>query len=331
MATLSKSRAVEQEVPMESAEPHSRPFDALMDMGEIADLVEVCFADTLDEGGRRYLQRMHWLAEQPVMIRRMRASIDWVNAPTTGYVWQQDGKLVGNVSLIPYFVHGKRFFLIANVAVHPDYRRQGIARSLTERAIEHARRRRVSSIWLHVREENDAAISLYRSQGFSERARRTHWVSLPDYTPALPVKGLTFRKPRASDWEAQHAWLLGSYPAQVTWHLPFSLQALRPGLLGLFYRLFISAYVEQWAAYHNNHMLGTVAWQALQRRENFLWLAAPLDADEVAMHALLVHARRHAPSQRPLMLDYPAGQFTRAIQEAGFWAQQTLIWMEMHL
>jgi hypothetical protein len=44
---------------------------------------------------------------------------------------------------------------------------------------------------------------------------------------------------------------------------------------------------------------------------------------------LLVYARQNAPTQRPLVLDYPAHRFDPAIQAAGFAAQQTLIWMEL--
>ena len=39
--------------------------------------------------------------------------------PLTGYVWEQDGRIVGNASLIPFRDNGKRIFLIANVATHP--------------------------------------------------------------------------------------------------------------------------------------------------------------------------------------------------------------------
>ena len=35
-----------------------RPFDVRRDMGPVADLVELCFADTLDPEGKRFIQRM---------------------------------------------------------------------------------------------------------------------------------------------------------------------------------------------------------------------------------------------------------------------------------
>ncbi len=319
-------------------------------MGAVADLVEVCFADSLDEGGRNYLRRMRRFAKQPFVMRQVQASMEWPNAPMMGYVWHQDGQLVGNASLIPFSIRGQRHYLIANVAVHPDYRRQGIARSLTEQAIVLARRQSVPSVWLNVRQENQAAVALYHSLDFIERARRTIWNSTPHYsgtkslTPVLPpggTKAALVRKLRAGDWEKQRAWLLEGYPDQISWHMPFTLQALRPGLLGAIYRLLMNVQVVQWAVEGGMHsartsstgdgLSGAVAWQAFPGRENHLWLAAPQQADEDLIHALLVYARRHVPSQRPLQLDYPTQRLQQAISEAGFKAEQTLIWMELPL
>ncbi len=116
------------------------------------------------------------------------STAEWSNPAMSGYVWQQDGRIIGNVSLIPYFIRSQRYFLIANVAVHPDYRRQGIARRLTEEAITHARQRSAPATWLHVREDNQAAVELYLSLGFVERARRTTWYNKLEYSqPELPL------------------------------------------------------------------------------------------------------------------------------------------------
>ena len=314
-----------------SSTSHLRAFNARTDMGAVADLVELCFADTLDEGGRSYLRHMRSAARTPGALSWITSAFEWDYMPMTGYVWLQDGRLVGNATLIPFFLTGRRCYLIANVAVHPDYRRRGIGRSLTNRAIEHARRRRSPSVWLHVRQENEAAVTLYRSLGFDERMRRTTWFGLQDYTPAVQPPGVTFTSPLPRDWEIQRTWLHEAYPPEVSWHMPYQTNALHPGLLGSFFRFFFSFYITQWAALRESSLLGAAAWQAMGGPANYLWLAAPPDVDENVVHALLVHARRHIPSQRPLTLDYPAGQFSSAIQKAGFEAQQTLIWMVLAL
>jgi predicted GNAT family acetyltransferase len=238
---------------------------------------------------------------------------------------------VGNVSLIPYYIRSQRYFLIANVAVHPDYRRQGIARRLTEQAVMHARQRNAPATWLHVREDNQAAVELYHSLGFEERARRTTWFSAAEYSrPELPL-GLRFTAPPGSAWEEQRSWLEQEYPAELSWHMPFRMNLLRPGLVGEFIRFLYNATIQQWALVNPSRLLGAVAWQTTAGYANALWLAVPPFSDERIIHALLVHARQHVPSARPLMLDYPARKYVEGIQKAGFTAHQTLIWMELKL
>ena len=321
--------AITKTIASSSTDSQLRPFDARRDLGAVADLVELCFADTLDSEGRDYVARMRSAARNSPFLSWAAATAEWASVPMGGFVWLQDGRLVGNASLIPYFVKGRRFFLIANVAVHPEYRRQGIARRLTERAVEYARQKGTPSTWLHVREENFGAVQLYRDLGFLERAVRTTWISQPDYTPGDPPPGMHFIKPDSRQWSVYQPWLQHSYPKELSWHIPFHSSTLNPGWEGTFSRFLYNTYVQQWALLHGERLLGVAAWQSTTARANWLWLAAPHAADEQAISALLVFARRHAPTQRPLVLDYPAHLFDPAIQAAGFAAQQTLIWMEL--
>lgn len=55
---------------------------------------------------------------------------------------------------------------IHNVAVHPRYRRQGVARAMLGDIIESAVKRGLRRMTLEVRRSNDAAQTLYRSLGF---------------------------------------------------------------------------------------------------------------------------------------------------------------------
>ena len=151
----------------------------------MADLVELCFADTLDQEGYNYLRQMRAAASSSSYWRLVDLVSERNSMPLNGFVWEEDGVVVGNLSLIPYAGLAYSYYLIANVAVHPEYRRRGIARRLTTAAIEQARRRRAQSVWLHVRAENNAANDLYRSLGFVERASRTTWHSKPDTTADL--------------------------------------------------------------------------------------------------------------------------------------------------
>jgi ribosomal-protein-alanine N-acetyltransferase len=61
---------------------------------------------------------------------------------------------------------------ITNLAVHPDCRRQGIARTLLGRTLEEARHRRIRLAILEVRPTNLEARGLYESLGFRVVGRR---------------------------------------------------------------------------------------------------------------------------------------------------------------
>jgi len=311
-----------------SSPEHLRPFDVRRDLRPTADLVELCFADTLDPDGERYLRQMRSAANSASLLRWAGAAAEWASVPLTGYVWEEDGKLVGNVSLITFIVHGRRNYLIANVAVHPDFRRRGIARSLTRRAIDHARQRGAQSTWLHVREENDAAISLYSSLGYIERARRTTWFSQAGIPLDSPPSGVMISPRRARFWQTQKYWLKNHYPPELTWHLPININSLRPGIIGFLYRLLTGAVVNQWAALSGDQLAGILSWQSTRTYADTLWLASPPDGEDIAAYSLLLHARQNLSPRRPLSLDYPAHHASEAIQAAGFRMHQTLIWME---
>ncbi|MBI4588444.1 MAG: ribosomal protein S18-alanine N-acetyltransferase [Candidatus Rokubacteria bacterium] len=61
---------------------------------------------------------------------------------------------------------------ITNLAVHPDCRRQGIARSLLGAILEDARRRHLTVALLEVRPTNTEARGLYERLGFQVIGRR---------------------------------------------------------------------------------------------------------------------------------------------------------------
>lgn len=142
--------------------PYLRPLNVLRDLPAVADLIEVCFSSTMDNEGQRYLSDMRRASRDDSFLRWASRMTETASLPLMGYVWEQDGRIIGNASLIPFRNRGKRVFLIANVATHPDYRRRGIGRALTERVMKQARDKRATAIWLHVRDDNPGAIELYQ-------------------------------------------------------------------------------------------------------------------------------------------------------------------------
>ncbi|MGW8252011.1 MAG: GNAT family N-acetyltransferase, partial [Anaerolineales bacterium] len=262
--------------------------------------------------------------------------------PLSGFVWEEDGQLVGNLTLIPYISLKHNYYLIANVAVHPVYRRRGIARSLTLAAIEHIQRRGVRTVWLHVRGENSAAAELYRSLGFVERASRITWHSAPETTAArivqppgfsgqstdLSVKVMTRH---SREWPVQRLWLARLYPPQVAWQLPLRVGALQPGIKGFLYRLFNDIHPRQWSAWREDRLIGAISWQSSLGYTDHVWLALDPDGDQTAAYPLLNYVRRRSSPRRTLALDFPSGVAEQEIRSAGFEEHQTLIWMSKDL
>lgn len=303
-----------------------RSFDSRRDLAKVADLVELCFADTLDRSGRDYLARLRASAARSTLLG---SSAKLPGSSMNGIVWEENNRLIGNVSLIPFYVNSQRNFLIANVAVHPDWRRRGIARQMTMAAVDYVRQRNLNSVWLHVRVENHAAIELYQSLGFIQKAVRTTWVAEPAAQVGEIPTGLHFRSPSLEQWDALKGWYKRAYPARFSWHLPFHLTTLHPGLLGTAARVIFSALIAQWGASLAGELKAGAAWQAVDSNANLLYLAAPVESDPFIIRSLLDYCLQHIPTRRTVHFEYPADQFEQPIREAGFVEQQVLAWMEL--
>ena len=68
---------------------------------------------------------------------------------------------------------------VMNVAVHPDFRRQGIAELLCNALVNHLRQNQIHCLTLEVRASNAPAIALYEKLGFSEIGRRKNYYRNP--------------------------------------------------------------------------------------------------------------------------------------------------------
>ena len=311
-----------------STHPHIRPFDVRKDLPAVADLVERCFADTLDADGRRTIQNMRSTAMNPQILRWVSGAAGQPAGPFAGFVWEQDGVVVGNLSLIPMPSRARKTILIANVAVDERFRRRGIATALTQSALKESRRRGIDDIWLHVRADNPGAVDLYRRLGFVEQTRRTAWHGTG--TAAAPERGGDIRiaSPGRQDWPRQLDWLERRHPQALDWYLSLDARELQPGFLGAIFRLLRGVSPRVWAVYRAGDLLGAVSRQTTRTSMDRLWLAAPAEPDEAALHQLLAAVRAEAPGRKSLLLEYPAGQATGALEKAGFIPHHTLIWMK---
>ena len=66
-----------------------------------------------------------------------------------------------------------------NVAVHPDFRRKGIAEALVKDLVENLKKMGSHCLTLEVRASNTPAITLYEKLGFTEIGRRKNYYRNP--------------------------------------------------------------------------------------------------------------------------------------------------------
>lgn len=321
---------------------HLRPLNLLRDLPQVADLIELCFVDTMDQDGQRYVEDMRRASRDAGFLHWARRAAESTSLPLTGFVWEENGRVVGNVSLVPFRQKHERIFLIANVATHPAYRRRGIARALTLRAMELARQRQATSIWLHVRADNPGAIALYRQLGFEERARRTTWRAwggIPEFSlsPQYRIESLAPRLLGSSagvNWGEPLAWWRRVYPDELAWYHHWNFSLLQPGLKNWFYLFFMEISARQWGAFRvrpagegGKRLEAVLAWLSFGRGGESLWAAPAPGSGPEALTGLLIQARRTLSPHLTLWLDYPAGEGVESIEAAGFRPYRTLLWM----
>ena len=316
--------------------PMLRPLNPRKDLQFIADLIELCFAETLDQSGREYIRQLRQIAREPSVYWIGRATNHYY-APRQGFVWEEEGRIVGNLSIFPFQTSHGVEYLIANVAVHPDFRRRGIARLLTERALDDIRERGGSHAWLNVRQDNLAAVSLYRQLGFSERLRRTHWQYRNSSSSfqgeqngkgVSPNSGTQIRPRTAADWEMHQHWLLLTYPQEYHWHLDFHLDWFAPGFFAWLRGFLSENRYQHYTILKENRLVGIATLQSNPREGKALWMACDPEWENEAIQDFLSYFLNKRISQEKITLDYPAQRATQPLQEAGFIPTQTLIWME---
>ena len=121
---------------------------------QVAELEKICFADPWSE------KSIASELENPLSYWLVALDEDRV----VGYVGSQT--VLGETDMM-------------NVAVRPEYRRQGIAEALILALIEQLRRRKSHCLTLEVRDSNTSARALYGKLGFLEIGRRRNYYRNP--------------------------------------------------------------------------------------------------------------------------------------------------------
>lgn len=175
-------RAGEQQI-----EHGVRPFDIGRDLRPVARLIAVAFADELDEHGEAALRELRILGHMSGLIRLLTRSTGELQDVFNGFVWIEDGQLVGNVTVQRAASNSGRW-QIANVAVSPAYRGRGISRALMETAINYVAEMGGTWAVLQVRADNTVARGLYERMGFEAMGGSTEmYIQRPPREVSVPT------------------------------------------------------------------------------------------------------------------------------------------------
>jgi ribosomal protein S18 acetylase RimI-like enzyme len=190
------------------ARNHLRPVNLRTDLRPLADLIELVFAESMEEGGRAAVREMRYLSHMGYGLNLITRLNELALGISLGHVYIADGKLVGNVSIYPagYPKDLGESWIIANVGVHPDYQRQGIAHQLVEASVNMIRERGGKRAILQVNYDNDGAQRLYERLGFAyERAWTTWRRSSFIKSPSTLRHDFHITRLRPSEWQSEYA------------------------------------------------------------------------------------------------------------------------------
>ncbi len=312
----------------EKFDPHIRPIVLHKDLLAIADLIDLCFSENMDAEGRDYLRHIRQIARGFGGFLVEGTTPENSQLPFHGYLWEEDEKIIGNLTLIQVRKIDRYTYLIANVAVHPDWRGKGIGTQLTKRAIAHVREHGGRKIHLQVRTDNPTAIHIYRELGFIETARRTTWIWNSERKSVTVTAGdIQVAKRRNDEWSEQKDWLRRIYPWSLTWNLPFNMERLKPGFWHLLEILVEGGYIKGWTAYQERKNIGTAIWESGSSGSDYIWIGTDPDWEDKAIIALLPHVLDNISQPQRISINYPAGQAREAFLQSGMKEELTLIWM----
>lgn len=123
-------------------------------VSQIGQIEKLCFSDPWSENSIRY-ELTNPLSLWLVAV---------CDGTVAGYVGSQS--VMGEADMM-------------NIAVHPDYRKQGVAQMLIAQLIAMLSINDVHSLTLEVRASNDPAIALYDKMGFVQVGRRPNYYRNP--------------------------------------------------------------------------------------------------------------------------------------------------------
>lgn len=212
----------------------ARPFNPFRDLPAVTSLLVRTFGAEMKLEPSASPGALRLAARFPGLAWLWLGFDAWFDGSLAGFVWEEDGRVVGNANIAP-LTATSREWVLSNVAVEPEYRGRGIATGLVEAAIAYARERGCRRVLLQVWAGNEAATRLYFRQGFhvfgSTHRLRFEPGSEGDMSgDAACPDGLQWRAPRPGDIFHLEALAAAAIPYEVQRLRPSGVTAFRVGM-----------------------------------------------------------------------------------------------------
>ncbi len=303
-----------------------RPINITRDMPQVMRLLNRVFSPTLDAEGRRALNSM---SNQPSLLLRLN-QLGHKIAP--GFVYEDGGTIVGNVSIIPTAAKGR--IIIANVAVDESHRRRGIARMMMDATLDHLVERGINTVMLQVDVDNDGARRLYQDLGFKVMGSTTYWLASPSAWREISVpQSFKVRPMRATEYREAYAVDCSNFPIDLNWPDPINRNTYRGGFLTWMDNFLNGKSSESWVVDDADGLLGiSTIWSEWGRPHRITCRVDAAHRDELlpplfgkVLRRLKYARRRHVSIEHP-MDDELMNQLLVA---ANFYAKRNLTTMKL--
>lgn len=311
-----------------------RPVDLSRDLSQVIELLKMAFGESLDGDGFQYFG--DGTGPMNEILYRFNPVTSRLS---NGFVWQADGRIVGNVTLLTTKAWDR--YLVANVAVHPSYRRRGIARGLMQAVMEAIRKQGGRTILLQVVKDNQPALDLYRSLGYVSIGNMASWSATRSrvrqihidsdeqaHTRIDPLPGRLWRE--AFELDTAHVY------RDLNWPEPLSPDAYRRTWWQRFMDFTNGRQVETWiTADPGGNLSGLVNIACEWGRSNMITLRVRPDYAgrlERPLLAKIIRRLQYLP-RRNLRIDHPEvdEHTSQLLNEANFSIQRTLTHMRLDL
>jgi len=317
-----------------------RPLDLRRDLKQVAALIEEAFGPELDAAGWAALRELRMAARFGPFLGFLMPAGSRANDMLDGYVWEENGKVVGNVTVqrVPRF---QSRFLIANVAVQEAYRGRGIASELMRIVLAHIAEREGQWAMLQVRENNDVARGMYQRLSFAEimEEHRLRTEALP-VIPDLPLpRGGALRALSDDDWHAVRYLLNRAAPSEARWWRPARVGNFRsgssPGWQRPLSRWLGVGHKMRWGLFFGDELMGVLDADVLVYNEHRIDILLHPELRAAWSAPLLARALRYLGRQpdRPIsaiLYDYQP-EAIAALREFGFEPTLTLVNMRKRI